>query len=421
MRQLRNIFSTQLQKILKDSSVRDALLMVLSGAVNGAGGFVFWFAAARLYSPTMIGVASAGSAVVTLLSGFSCLGFGVGLIRYHNALGLRYKQRIITIFMATLLAACFTAILFSQVGPLVARGLQPAFRSSSDVLVFVASCVATALSLQYDSYLLSRRLLVLLVIRNLFLVGSRALLLLLPIQSPALLIGTTGLSAAISLIIVLPWSLRPHVVVVESVIPEVATSTLVRFSLWNGLTGLAQTMSTFIVPVIAVSIVGASEGAAFYMAWSLINVLLLIPTALSFILLIEKSATPSPGSLSNSGGFQRDGLTLLATVLFLPFATAVLYLLGPTYLLNGLMVLLVLAIGVWPNLRSQLMVTTLRLGGSQGLLALLYLTNQIVIIGSSIVFLHVVGIIGAAIAWTLGQFFLIVALQWGIRRTAVMI
>jgi hypothetical protein len=109
------------------------------------------------------------------------------------------------------------------------------------------------------------------------------------------------------------------------------------------------------------------------------------------------------------------GITLLA----IPVIAFALFLLGPAYIRYGFVVLLVLALGVLPNKRAALLITELRIVGSQRSLALACASSQIVAIAGAMPSARILGVAGAAAAWTLGQYLLFVWLTWLRKRVHV--
>lgn len=69
----------------EDSLFRNAVYLVLSTAIMGGLGFVFWLLVAHWYKPGDVGLASALISATTLLSSLSLIGLNAGLIRFISS------------------------------------------------------------------------------------------------------------------------------------------------------------------------------------------------------------------------------------------------------------------------------------------------------------------------------------------------
>lgn len=397
---------------------KNTILLTLSSLATGFGTLIFWFISAYIYPPSVVGVASAGTSAIFLLAGFSHLSLGMGLVRYTNSLGPQRIQRItamfiVTVVIAALIGGIYSAV-FSEFGP----ELSPLFSTARNILLFVFSCTAYTLSLQYDSYLMSRQLFFFILVKNVAIVIIRlALLCLLPNLSIAKLVGIFGVSAAIGLVAILPVVARYPRHSADDTEMKVPFSKIVSFSLWNHLVGLATMTLPLAMPTIVISTLDSTQAAAFYMSWSMFSVLLLLPVAFSTVIFVERANTSSRASEKEIFTQQQTDLIMIGiTLLTIPIIALALFLLGPTYIRYGFVVLLILVLSVLPNKRLTLLIAELRIIGSQKSLALACVISQIIAIGGSIPLAHVLGITGAACSWTLGQYFLFLWLTWLRKR-----
>jgi len=398
---------------------RNTILLTLSSLATGFGTLLFWFLSAYIYPPSVVGIASAGISAIFLLAGFSHLSLGMGLVRYTNSLGPQRIQRITAIFIVTGIIAAIAggiySTVFSQFGP----KLSPLFSTPWDISLFVFSCIAYTLSLQYDSYLMSRQLFFLILVKNIAIVIIRlALLCLLPNLSIPKLVGIFGVSAAIGLVAILLVVVRYPRYDRNATGVNVSFGKVVSFSLWNHLVGLATTTLPLAMPTIVINILDSTQAAAFYMSWSMFSVLLLLPVAFSTAIFVERANISSHSPVREVFTQRQTDLIMTSiTLLALPVITLALFLLGPTYIRHGFVVLLILVFSVLPNKRLTLLIAELRIIGSQKSLATACVVSQIIAIGGSIPFAHVIGIAGAACSWTLGQYLLFLWLTWLRKRT----
>jgi len=79
---VKKIISKFYNYLANDSLYRNSIFLMLSTGVMAVFGFFFWITNARLYSSEQVGIGTTLISIMTLISSFSILGLGNGLIRY---------------------------------------------------------------------------------------------------------------------------------------------------------------------------------------------------------------------------------------------------------------------------------------------------------------------------------------------------
>jgi O-antigen/teichoic acid export membrane protein len=413
-----SISVNSLRAALSASAIsRQTLLLVVNSLVNGFGGIFFWFVAARFYSPAIVGVATAGTSMIVLLATVSQLGLGMGVIRYSTALGPHRRRRLGGIWLITLVGAIVAGLLFWKFAFIIAPGLLPIFSTPLNVSLFVGSCVAWAISILFDSYLVSQRHIGLMVIDNSLTAVCRiAFIVFVSQPSAAMLIAFTGASGLIGVVAVIPALIRQRATTMSPPSIPVTLQTLISYSLWNYWIAITNIVATLTLPSIIISVTNGEQTAAYYMAWSLFSGLTMLPSALSQVLLVTRANAPGTSETAFQPNRKRDLLMLMLALVFIPVALGILALLGRTYFAHGWLVAIILAAGYWPNYRALLLQTEMRLAGSQYILALIYTISYATTLGLSIPLLRLIGTPGAALAWALGQCLLYFLLRRGLHR-----
>ena len=120
-------------------------------------------------------------------------------------------------------------------------------------------------------------------------------------------------------------------------------------------------------------------------------------------------------------GWKTNLLIVLLGIAFIPAALLVLAFLGKTYLAYGWLVIVILAVGFLPCYRVLLLQAEMRLIGSQRTMALAYAVSYLASLGASIVLLPIIGLPGAAIAWTIGQCLLFVWLRASAHKSRLVL
>ncbi len=402
--------------VIANPLARDTAFIALNSVLNGVGGLLFWFVATHRYTPNLVGVASAGTSIVVFLAAISQLGLNVGIVRYGPSFGKARTTWLSIIFATVAVTSVLVGLAFWRLAPVVASGLDPIFSTRSGTLWFIGSCLLWALSVLNDHNLISQRYNGILVIKGIAAALIRvALILVYHNLSAAVLIGITGVSGGVGIIVALLLTRRHgHRGVGES---AVSVQELIGYSFWNYVSLLAAQSPALVLPSILVSRIGGAQSAAFYLAWMLFSILLLVPGALSWAVLTDKTSVSGNAYRgSRSHRVANRGL-LLITILFVPLALLVLFALGQSYLRDGWSVILVLSAGSWPYCQANIYLAELRYHGSQRVVAVSYTVTQTLVVALAIPLLMTFGITGAAIAWTLGQGLLSIWLGSSARKS----
>ncbi|MFC1991648.1 oligosaccharide flippase family protein [Chloroflexota bacterium] len=105
-------FGERLEKPAKTLLYTNALYLVADVAVVSIFGFAFWTIAARLYSPSQFGVASATISVIIFLARISQIGLDYSIVRFLSNAGKKSTALINSCFTFTGLTSLITALIF---------------------------------------------------------------------------------------------------------------------------------------------------------------------------------------------------------------------------------------------------------------------------------------------------------------------
>src|SRR3990170_161209 len=97
--------------LANDSLYRNSIYLMLSTAVMAFLGFFFWIINARLYSAEQVGIGTTLISIMPLISSFSILGLGNGLIRYLPT-SERKNKKINTSFTSVALMSILTSVIY---------------------------------------------------------------------------------------------------------------------------------------------------------------------------------------------------------------------------------------------------------------------------------------------------------------------
>jgi len=135
-------------------------MLVNSGSLFGTTtvtsvlGFVYWWLAARQFSPEAVGFASAAISAMTLLGTACILGLGTLLV---GELPRQPRQQVSLINAALILVGgvgeCF-GIVFAVVAPFISLSFQPLRASIQDIMLFAVGVSLTAITIVLDQALI---------------------------------------------------------------------------------------------------------------------------------------------------------------------------------------------------------------------------------------------------------------------------
>lgn len=272
-----------------DSLYRNSIYLMLSTAVMAFFGFFFWIINARLFTPEQVGIATTLISVMTLISSFSLLGLGNGLIRYLPS-SKRKNKKINTAFSIVALASFAMSVIyllfiniFSPKLLFIRENIIPAF-------LFILFCIFSALNILSESVFIAYRNSKYVFIKN---TVSSIIKLILPVFFITLgafgIFTSLGIALISAFLISLLFLVLKTGFVFKPAISMDVVKQISKFSLGNYAAVFIGGLPTLVLPVIITNSIGASYSAYFYMDMMIANLLYIIPLAVSQSLFAEGS------------------------------------------------------------------------------------------------------------------------------------
>lgn len=327
---------------LRLAAGRHAVLLVNAGAMAAGTlatavlGFVYWWLAARSFTPQAVGFAAAAISLMNLVAHLGEVGLGPYLM---GELGRRPRAAslVSAALVAALAASAGLALLSLLVARLLGVDLGAVAGGPGAEALFVAGCALTALTLVLDQAFIGLLRGGLQLSRNVVFAAVKLLLL----AALALAAGqgadeaelyatwVLGQGASIALVAgLLAWSgqevlHRPALPLLRPVLGQVAG---------HHALSVAIQAPGLLLPFVVATTLSAEVNAAFYCAWTLLNVVLLVPASLSAVMVAV--GVRDPGLVA-----ARLRLSLLLSTLagmgaglaFLAFSPEILGLFSPAY------------------------------------------------------------------------------------------
>jgi len=385
----------------------NALYLWASAGLTAVSGFAFWALVARLYSAHDVGLGSAALSALSLLAMFSHLGLGLGLIRFLPESGARGARLANAVFTTSAAAAVVLATVFLLGLPLWASSLDFLREQPLYAAAFVSFVVFAMLTMvQMYAFVAIRKAEYSLVQVAFLALGRLALpVLMAAFFGPFGIVASGGLAAALAAVVGFALLTRGLGDYRPAVVVDVAsTFRLFPFSVANYVSDSALLTPGLILPLMVVGLLGSEEGAYFYMAWFLGNVL--SSTSVSLALSLFAEGSHDPGALRRlSRSAVAGGLVLaaLGAAFVLLLADKLLLAFGRDYAAHGATLLRIVALAALPAAVVNVYLGALRVAKRTGELVIIAAVVGVSTVVLSSALLPAMGLAGAGVGYGLGQ------------------
>ena len=387
-------------------------------AIASLVGVLFWGAAARLYPPQQVGLASAVLAAVTLVSGIAGLGTSTGLVRFLP-LAPRPCRLLNSTF--TLNAAC--AVLVGAGYLAGARAWSPAlaflWQDARLAVAFIVFAASSALGTVAKMAFVARRQ-AHYALRYTCTVNLGRLLLLLPLPLRRLggagLVGSVAAACAVATALSL-WRHLPRLVAgyrPRLLLDVQDLRTTVPYSLASYLAGMLLASTRTLLPLLVVETLGQEANAHAYTAL-MIGALLASPAvALSTAAFAEGAHAPrNMAAILRPAAVLVLGLALPAAAIVAAAAPQVLLLFGASYAREAAGLLRWLALAAPLAALKELYLARLRVETRMGGLIAWSAASSLLLLGLSAALMPRLGISGIGVATLAGDGLLALPAAWG--------
>lgn len=386
---------------------RNSFFIMLTSFFNTGVGFIFWMIAARLYTDSDVGIATALISSSGLIILLTRLGLDQSLLRFFPD---GNKNNIFTTSIAvTTIASILAGIIFILGARIWSAELQLSMGSGLIYLIFlIASSVVYMVGIAFNILRRSDYNL----FQNIF--SSIRVLLLFPLIS----FGSIGIFLSLGLSLILSLMVSIFLLSKLSIKPANWDNKFLRdsfqYATGNYLTGLFVAAPSLVLPLLVMNVLGTNETAYVYIALSIGSLLFIIPSSFSLSLLIEGCHGETLGTNIKRSLFATAALMIPAILVLFFFAEFLLSLIGPSYVAaaNLLRILVISSLfGSICNINFSIM----RVQKNIKQLLILSISIFIIIILGSYIFMLTSGINGVGYAYVAGYAFgctLIACMNW---------
>lgn len=385
----------------------NALFVWINQAGAGLSGFLFWALAARLFDTADVGLGSAAFSILTLLSMLATLGFGLGLIRFYAEAGddaLRLTNAVFT--GSTIAGFLFSAVFLAGI-PLWAPSLDFLLDNPLYAVAFASFVAAGTVTIVQTQAFMAVRTGRYIFYQVLVVQLSRLVL-------PAVFASFTGAfgvvaSTGIARILGAIYSFWLMARGVPGYRPAwlfdvPALWRLLPFSMANYVANFLIIAPSLLMPVMVVSVLGATQGAYFYIAWFIGFLPVTFSTSLGTSLFAEGSLDPQAlRRLVRRSLISGMSLSAVASVALLALAEVLLLAFGQAYADEGAMLLRIMALAAIPAAAVNVYIGALRVQKRNWELITVTAIGAFSTIALGRALLKPVGLEGAGIAHGTGQ------------------
>jgi len=403
---MKKIISKFYNHLANDSLYRNSIYLMLSTGVMAVFGFFFWIINARLYSAEQVGIGTTLISVMTLITSFSILGLGTGLIRYLPT-SERKNKKINTSFTLVGLTSIFISIFFLVFLKTFSPRLLFVRESIIFSLLFILFIVFSSLNIISENVFIAYRSSKFVLIKNTI---SSIVKLILPIFLVAIgaygIVVSMGIAMAVAFLVSLVILILRFNYLPKPIIDRIVVKKMTKFSLGNYIEGFIGGLPVMVLPILITNSIGAKFSAYFYMAMMIAYLLYIIPIATCQSLFAEGSHSEIELKVYLKKAIKIISIIIIpAIIVTFLFGNYILLAFGKEYSYEGFILLKLFSIsGIFISI-DTIGGTILKIKHQIKLLILLSLICTTVILSLSVFFIkmNLFGVVGVGIGWIVGQ------------------
>ncbi len=388
---------------MKDSLYRNSVYLMASTFVMSALGFLFWIINTKLFTTEDIGIATTIISVMSLISSFSLLGMGTGLIRYLPS-SKKKNHKINTAFtlvsIVTIIISTFFLMGLNVFSP-------PLLFIKENIIlsfIFIAFMVFASISILIECVFIALRNTKFVLLKNTIFSVSKLILPFFFISLGAYGIFSSWMISMILgfltvfIILVYKFDYQARIVFYDSIIKQIG-----KYSFGNYIAGFLRKMPLLVLPLIITKLINPETTAYYYMAMTIATLLFVIPEATSESLFAEGSHDPKKMKKNVKKSLKIIFSILIPSIIIILFSGRyILLVFGAEYSAQGFKFLELLSIsGVFVSI-NYIFETKLKVERKIKTLMIISFVSAFLILSMSY-FLLSLGLIGIGLAWTLGQ------------------
>lgn len=396
----------QLKQHLNDPLFKNSYFLMATTVIGSILGFFFWILVARYHTPHDVGLATALISAANLLVVFSLLGFNFGVTRFlpneKDKQGMINSCLTIILLFSILLSAIF--ILGIHIWSPILLFVR---ENMVFLLFFIVFVFTTALTRLQQTIFVALRSAELSFIQNITLSVLKLIFVLFLVSFGVFGIVSSWAIAACIALIFSTFFLTPRRVHSYLPIPTVKKKMIkgmFHISSGNYIAENFAAIPGSVLPLMIINVLNPEMNAYFFMALAVSGILSTVPLAVNSSLFVEGSYAPEQFRNNVIKAIKFTFLLIIPMILgIFIFGDKLLLLFGKAYSENAFYALCILVLSVIPLTINKLYMTIKNV--QLNVKPIIYLNALIstLTIGISYVLMIEIGLIGAAMGYTLSK------------------
>jgi O-antigen/teichoic acid export membrane protein len=398
----------EVRRRLADPLLRSAYSLILNVVVTSVLGLGFWIAAARMFAPSTVGRDGALVSAMILVSTICAMNLGSAILRFLPISKLDPARVVLGAYAATILVSAVGGTAFVLVAPRLSDGFSFLAHDTTLAAVYVFAVTAWGVFALQDSVLTALR-------RAPWIPLENAVFGVLKVAALPVLLAAGSLHAVfiawvvpvVLLLVPVNYLIfsraipgRPDVSDEPSPIERFGRRGLARFLANDYLATIFIQASTTLLPVLVVALLGSSQGAFFYMPFTIISAFDLLFINVAASMTVEASMAGERLSELARATVRRFGGVLVAGVLVVVAGGGLLLLpFGSAYADGGGALLRLLACASVFRAIIGLYSAICRVQGRAGKVLVIQAAVFVLVIGLAPLLGHSHGLEGIGLAW----------------------
>jgi O-antigen/teichoic acid export membrane protein len=398
----------EVRRRLADPLLRSAYSLILNVVVTSVLGLGFWIAAARMFAPSTVGRDGALVSAMILVSTICAMNLGSAILRFLPISKLDPARVVLCAYAATILVSGVGATTFVLVAPRVSDGFSFLAHDTTLAALYVFAVTAWGVFALQDAVLTALR-------RAPWIPLENAVFGVLKIAALPILLVAGSLHAVFIawvipvVLLLLPVNYlifskaipgRPDVSGEPSPIERFGRRGLARFLANDYLATIFIQASTTLLPVLVVALLGSSEGAFFYMPFTIVSAFDLLFINVAASMTVEASiAGDRLSELARATVRRFGGVLVVGVLVVVAGASLILLPFGSAYVDGGGALLRLLACASLFRAIIGLYSAICRVQGRAGRVLVVQAAVFLLVVGLAPVLGRSHGLEGVGLAW----------------------
>jgi O-antigen/teichoic acid export membrane protein len=407
-----------------DPMQRNALALLANTGITSVLGFAYWIAAARFYSPAVVGESAALISALLLLANIAELNLYNTLIRFLPTAGRRAGSYVLRAYLAVIGAGVVVGVVALPLLDSLTLLDQLLDVGWAGLTCFLGAVILFTLFALQDSVAIGLRAAIWVPVENALFGVGKLLLLVVFVGWGSLGIITSWLLSMLVVLIVMTllvvWRLLPRHTATSAGAEPITRRQVAAFMTVDNLALIAATAGTHILPVVVATRAGTEANGYFFVAWAVGMALdVALVNAASSLVVEGARRRDELGALVLSLLRRLTLLTIPIVALVLLAAYPILLLYGSSYADNGSTLLRIVAISVLPRIVVVVWMSMNRVTGQLGRILFVEVAISGAVLSLSWYLLPTHGIVGVGYAHLAAQTAAAIAVAPGIIRVVV--